>query len=111
MSGCYGRLYEEGGKILLIGVDLSRNTFIHAVDEEIDPTVHGSTVLTLTDYDGSKRELVWHLTQGPAAASFVRYTAEIERRGGLVRGKVGDADALLVDARICYDVVKAMPRI
>ncbi len=33
---CLSRLYEENGKILLIGVGLERNTYIHAVEERIN---------------------------------------------------------------------------
>ena len=110
MSGCYGQLYREGGRILFIGVDLSRNTFIHAVDEETDPTVYGTTMLTVTDYDGNSYQHEEKLTRGPMAATFVQYTDEIERRGGLVRGRIGDAEAMLVDSRICYEVVAEAPR-
>jgi len=32
-QGCWGKLYDENAKILLIGVGQDRNTFLHAVDE------------------------------------------------------------------------------
>ena len=105
MSGCYGQLYREGGRILFIGVDMTCNTFIHAVDEETDATVLGVKMLTVTDYDGSTYQHEEKITTGPVAETFVRFTDEIERRGGLIRGKIGDADAMLIDSRICYDVV------
>ena len=72
MAGCYGKLYYEGGKILLLGVDLSRNTYIHAIDEHIDATVYGATAVTVTDYDGQSWVQEELLTKGPAAATFVR---------------------------------------
>ena len=105
MSGCYGQIYRENGRILLIGVDMSRNTFIHAVDEETYPTIYGTNMLTVTDYDGTSYQHEEKLTKGPTSSTFVRFTDEIECRGGIVRGKIGDADAMLVDSRICYDVV------
>ena len=105
MAGCYGKLYYDGGKILLLGVDLSRNTYIHAIDEHIDATVYGSTAVKVTDYNGevSMREEL--LTKGPAAATFVRYKQALEAADAVRYGRIGDAESMLIDARKCFDVV------
>lgn len=105
MTGSYGKLYENGGKILLIGVDLSRCTFIHAVDEYLDPTVYGNVVIRVTDYDGSESDREEFITRGPAAANFPRYQESLEEAGAIVHGKIGDADSMLVDAVKCFEVV------
>ena len=105
MAGCYGKLYYEGGKILLLGVDLSRNTYIHAIDEHIDATVYGATAVTVTDYDGKSWVQEELLTKGPAAATFVRYKDALDAVGATRYGKIGDAECMLVDARKCFDVV------
>ena len=36
VGSCISRLYEEGGKVLLIGVGHERNTFLHSVDERLN---------------------------------------------------------------------------
>ena len=108
MAGCYGKLYYEGGKILLLGVDLSRNTYIHAIDEHIDATVYGATAVTVTDYDGKSWVQEELLTKGPAAATFVRYKDALDAAGATTYGKIGDAESMLVDARKCFDVVMEM---
>lgn len=105
MAGCYGKLYYEGGKILLLGVDLSRNTYIHAIDEHIDATVYGATAVTVTDYDGKSWVQEELLTKGPAAATFVRYKDALDAAGATTYGKIGEADCMLIDARKCFDVV------
>lgn len=105
MTGSYGKLYENGGKILLIGVDLSRCTFIHAVDEYLDPTVYGKAVIHVTDYDGSTFDKEELITRGPAAANFPLYQESLEKAGAIVHGKIGDADSMLVDAVKCFEVV------
>ena len=110
MTGSYGRLYDAGGKILLVGVDLTRNTFIHAVDEYIDATVYGSSVITVTDYDGASWAHEELITRGPAAATFNRYQTALEDAGALVHGHVGDAPAMLVDARGCFETVLKIRR-
>ena len=105
MAGCYGKLYYRGGKILLLGVDLTKNTFIHAIDEHIDATVRGTTEIKVTDYNGESwihKEL---LTIGPAAATFVMFKDPLEAAGAVRYGKIGNADSMLIDARKCYDVV------
>ncbi len=108
MTGSYGALYREGGKILLLGVDLSRNTFLHAVDEAVDGTVYGTTVITVTDYDGSRYPKEERITRGPAAANFPRFRQPLEQAGAVVYGKAGCADAMLIDARRCFDTVYAI---
>jgi len=105
MAGCYGKLYYEGGKILLLGVDLSRNTYIHAIDEHIDATVYGATAVTVTDYDGKSWVQEELLTKGPAAATFVRYKEPLDAVGAIRYGKIGNADSMLIDARKCFDIV------
>lgn len=105
MAGCYGKLYYEGGKILLLGVDLSRNTYIHAIDEHIDATVYGATAVTVTDYDGQSWVQEELLTKGPAAATFVRYKDALDVAGAVRYGKIGNAESMVIDARKCFDVV------
>ena len=34
-KGCYGKLPEEKGEVFLLGVDQTKNTFLHAVEEKI----------------------------------------------------------------------------
>lgn len=105
MAGCYGKLYYEGGKILLLGVDLSKNTYIHAIDEHIDATVYGALAVTVTDYDGKSWVQEELKTKGPAAATFVRYKDALDAVGAIAYGKIGNAESMLIDARKCFDVV------
>lgn len=37
VNGVWGRLYDENAKVLLIGVGLERNTYMHSIDEEVNP--------------------------------------------------------------------------
>lgn len=113
MSGCYGSLYKENGKILLLGIGLECNTFIHMADECFDYGESGTddkkTIrIHVTDYDGSQWEQERICTDGPASVTFPRYEAALKAAGALTYGKVGDANAMLVDARKCFDVVTAI---
>lgn len=109
LEGCFGKLYHMGGKILLVGVTLKACTFIHVADECFDPDPTGTFMdVTVTDYDGSTFVHRRRITRGPSGVTFPRYTDPIAAAGGITFGKVGDADAMLVDARICFDTVIAM---
>jgi len=110
MSGSYGKLYHNNGKILLIGVGLTSNTFIHAVDETIDTEVYKTLVVTMTDYDGKTWEQTLNLTAGPGSSTFDRYTKALEEADAITYGKIGDADSMLVDARKCFEVVERIRR-
>lgn len=35
-TSCYGKLYDQGGYVLLVGVAHNRNTFLHTVDEMLN---------------------------------------------------------------------------
>ena len=58
-GGVWRRLYDEKAKILMIGVGLNRNTFIHAIDEMIDlPDRLAPPIdLTVIDYNGKQYSL------------------------------------------------------
>lgn len=107
-DGCYGSLCRLGGKILLIGVGLSSNTFIHMIDEYLEPKVYDTTEIILTDYNGKSRKHVRNITKGPAAASFVRYEEALEKSGAITYGTIGDAKTMLLDAQICFDTVMSI---
>ena len=115
IEGCYGKLYHQNGKILLIGVGLNTNTFIHMVDEYYDykcnsGVLHDTTWIHVIDYDGTEWEQERLGTWGPAAISFLRYEDSLKEAGALTYGKIGDADAVLIDARKCFDVVISVRR-
>lgn len=35
-NGVWGRLYDEGAKVLMIGIGLERNTYMHTIDEDVN---------------------------------------------------------------------------
>lgn len=115
MAGCYGNLYRQNGKILLIGVGLHSNTYIHMVDEYLDYDCSGiipseTQWIHVTDYDGTEWEQERLLTIGPPAQSFERYADALKQSGAMTYGKIGNADAILIDARKCFDVVTSIRR-
>lgn len=114
MGGCLSRLYELGGKILLLGVGHERNTYLHAVDERMDlPNrlrPEGFTV-TITDWDGNTMESPEfhpHYVEGiPVGCSeyYPNYKRALEHCGAVTYGQLGNAVVYCCDARRMTDAV------
>lgn len=107
-QGSFGKLYEENGKILLVGVNQGRNTFFHAVDEYLDipnrlcdHPVH----LTVRDYEGNvtPRTLTRH--SHSMSDYFMNYEAFLEHRSAISFGRIGDALTRVCDARKCTHAI------
>ena len=105
--GSYGKMVTGGGKILFIGAPLSTNSYIHALDEYLEPTgVHTPLAVTVTDYDGNTVKRMSARCQG-SSSHYPLYEPFLKEAGAITYGKVGDADAILIDAVLCAKVVAA----
>ena len=114
MGGCLSRLYELGGKILLLGVGHERNTYLHAVDERMDRPNRlrreGFTI-TITDWNGNtlqSPEFHPHHTEGITCGLseyYPNYKRALESCGAVTYGKLGNALVYCCDARKTTDAV------
>jgi aminoglycoside 3-N-acetyltransferase len=103
--GSYRKLEQQNGKIMLIGVDLKNNTFIHAIDEYMEPNgVSAPYPITVIDYNGNKTERFACNCKGPSA-SYPKYHPYLEKSGAITYGKLGDADVILCDAKKTFDTI------
>ena len=105
-GGVMGRLIERDAKILLVGVTHIRNTFIHAVEEiynvpERFTAAPAKFIIVMPD--GSLKEVAMY-------RHYNRHTAHISESydkmlegyfetGVAKKGKLGDADCILCDAK------------
>ncbi len=109
MSGSYGKMYTGGGKILLAGVDLTKNTFIHLVDQFMRPDDNQQPhVMTVIDYDGTQFPRTITNTKGNSDF-YELYRPLLEKAGALTYGKLGDGNAILCDAVKVYDAIYSQP--
>ena len=114
MGGALSRLYEEGGKVLLIGVGHERNTYLHAVDERIDRpnrlAAEGFAV-TITDQEGRtfhQPDFHPHRTEGiPVGLSeyYRNYKRALDATGAVRYGWLGNALVYGCDCRKMTDTV------
>lgn len=105
--GSIGKLYERDAKILLVGVDMTKTTFIHAVDEYLEPQgMSAPYPITAIDYDGTQTMRQARNCQGPSRKYSI-YEPYLKEMGGISYGRLGDAETRLLSARKCFDTVAA----
>ena len=110
-GGAWARLYDEKAKILLLGVKLNRNTFIHAVDEmlELPDRLADPIELTVIGHEGECYTLNYRKhAQFTGSAFFENYRAPLERLGALGNARLGNAEVGIFDAERGTKVIKAL---
>lgn len=117
LGSCLSRLYEEGGKVFLIGVGHERNTYLHSVDERLgipDRLNPDPFVITIKDYDGNEIKSPPFHAHFTAASDccvseyYPNYKEALEYTGAVSYGKLGDALVYICDARKMTDTVKML---
>ena len=112
-SGCYGKLYELSGKILLVGVGQDKNTYIHSAEERLDVPNRNekTTVTTSVKYkDGrvERREIHQLLAEGIGDVScyYPNYEPAFRYHGVINDGYIGEAKTQFCDAKGIFNVMK-----
>lgn len=111
VGGLWARLYDEKAKILLLGVKLNRNTFIHAVDEMLDlPNRLAEPIhLTVLGHNGEKYELEYRKhAEHTGSAFFENYRAPLERLGALKTAHLGNAEVGIFDTVKGTEIIKRL---
>lgn len=107
IGGVWSRLYDENAKILLLGVNLNSNTYMHAIDERYNITkrynkpvyLDNPIEITVIDYNGNSttREFKKHGWTG--SREFEVYTEDFEKAGILTYSKLGNAKVFVMNAK------------
>ncbi len=110
VGGCLNRLYEEKGKILLIGVSHNRNTYLHAVEERLgipNRLNPDSFVVTIRDAQGrliQSPPFHSHLISG-LSEHYMKYQKAFEYTKAVSYGTLGNAVVTCCDAVKMADTV------
>lgn len=114
---CWDRLADVGAKILLIGVEHNRNTFIHSIDERVNlPDRLGEVPyeVTVADHSGNT-----HLgSMRPHRCSktddvsrfYVNFEKPLVELGAQTFGRLGNAQVRIVDAMQCRSIISRIYR-
>lgn len=105
--GCYSKIYENDGYILLIGIGQEKNTFIHCVEDMMGMVNRIDTAHPIDTTIKYKSGEIEHRRfysfnedlNGDVSIYFPKYEAAFKYRGALSYGKLGDAFVHLCSAR------------
>ena len=103
-DGCYGKLYDEEGYVLLLGVGQEKNTYIHAVEEALqipDRITRERYDATIIDCDGNAMIRPMHLVfeeYGDISYYFGKLEKAFRHHDAIIDGKIGNANVQLCSA-------------
>jgi aminoglycoside 3-N-acetyltransferase len=102
-NGVYCKLWERDAQILLIGVNFTRNTFIHGIEEWDGATGTISkekTDLYVIDHDGGRIYTPQYRHCAPLSSeTFVKLEPDMLTQGVMAISQFGDATARLMRAK------------
>ncbi len=111
-DGLFGQVYKENGKILLVGVSHTSNTYLHAVDEILGTPgrlENTSLKLKVKRKNGEviPREIyMFDETNGDISRRFDKFSTAFSYHGATVYGRIGNAPSILCDAVKIKEVVE-----
>ncbi len=108
-NGVWARLYNNDSKILLIGVGLNRNTYIHAIDEMLglEGRLSEPFSLSIIDYNGNEhKSKMRHHTELTGSENFGVFKKPLEKLGALKSERLGNAPVLIFDAKLATPIIK-----
>lgn len=105
-KGCYGKFYEQGGHILLLGVGQDKNTFLHCVEEMLgveNRIAKEPMDCTIRHLDGSLEHRSLYVIQSEGiedvSHQYTKYEPAFRKHGCIRDGVLGNAKVQLCDAR------------
>ncbi len=112
-ESCYGKIYEMGGYVLLVGVSHARNTYLHAVDEMLGVPNRITDDTTEVRIRRASGEVVTRKVKTHScpftpdiSARFPQYETAFRYHGAITDGHLGDAPVQACDARIAKQVME-----
>ena len=111
-DSCYGNIYRENGYVLLIGVDQTKNTFLHCVEEMLgtpDRLTDYKVERTIIHKDGreEKRYLYWFDNKiDDVSVYFPKFEAPFRYFGCIEDGIIGNAPVQMCSTRKMKEVIE-----
>ena len=102
-TGCgegtpYRKIAELGGKAVLLGVDMDRNTTMHSMEEAIDARYLHETRIPAPTYLPGQKEFVLHKFP-PGHRDFLSMTPYLRTHDLMVEGRIGSARVKVIDVQ------------
>lgn len=111
-ESAWGKLLDRKATIMLLGVDLRRNTFIHGIEEWVnvpDRFSEKPEVLVTVLGDGTEIPVPSRRHIGPASSEyFWKVDDLLVEQGAMYKGKLGDAVVRVCDTVKLTDIISPM---
>lgn len=109
-NGCYGKLYDRRAQILFLGCNLSKNTFLHCVEEWNnipDRLAETTQELFVKTADGliSCPQYRHHSSVGDVSENYIKMEEAFIKTGMAKYCKIGNARSVLCEAAGVADLV------
>lgn len=111
-DGCYGRLYDMDGYILLIGVGQTKNTFIHCIEEMLEVPnrlTQETSERTIIHKDGrEEKKYIKSFDERilDVSVNFGKFEKAFRYHGCITDGFIGNAPTQMCRARQIKEVVE-----
>ncbi|MBO5285683.1 MAG: AAC(3) family N-acetyltransferase [Clostridia bacterium] len=107
-NGVWDRLYKENATILLIGVKLNRNTYMHVFDESFNLPNRLSKPFNITvkDKNGVVRTGPFYPHNGAFSEYFINYYPALEFANAIKYARLGDAIVEVFNVKKGTDLIK-----
>ena len=109
-TGCgegtpYSKLAELGGKVMLLGVDMDRNTIMHSLEEEINACYLKTLDIPAPSYIDDFKNKKFTLKQFPPGhRDFIGITPILRRKDALIEGKIGNAVVMVIKIKELFEI-------
>ena len=114
-ESCYGKIYQMGGYVLLVGVSHARNTYLHAVDEMLGVPNRLTDQTREVKIKRASGEIVTRQIRGhhcsftpDSSARFPQFETAFRYHGAITDGFLGSAPVQVCDARIMKQVMETI---
>lgn len=101
----YDKIQELGGKIVLLGVDMNRNTTLHTLEDFVDAPYLEDVDLPMPTYEKDYEGKTMRITKYPPGhRDFLTFTASLRRADAMTEGRVGNAVVKVIDAKKMFAI-------
>lgn len=109
-NGCYGKLYDRKAQILFMGCDLSKNTYLHAVEEWNNipnrlTEKPQEIFIRLNDQQILCPQRRHYFDGGDVSENYIKAERLFIEKGAAVYCKIGSAHSVLCDAVKMADLI------
>jgi len=109
-TGCgegtpYLKIRDLIGKIILLGVDMDRNTMMHSLEEAIDAVYLRTLDIPAPTYIEGYKDKTFTLKKFPPGhRDFLRITPYLRRKEAIIEGKIGNAVVKVIEAVKLFEI-------